>query len=126
MPEIASHTSARERNADEAEREIEKIKKVQFMADKVGEEFEGIVFSVIRQGCFIELLEHYVEGFVPAGTFIDDRYYYKEKTHTFVGERNHRRYELGTKVLVRLGPRRSRILPPHIFRGPTPLIVEAK
>ncbi len=102
LPEIAAHTSARERNADEAEREIEKTKKVQFMADKVGEEFEGIVFSVIRQGFFVELLEHYVEGFVPAGTLIDDRYYYKERTHSFVGERNHRHYELGARVLVRL------------------------
>jgi ribonuclease R len=102
LPEIAAHTSARERNADEAEREIERIKKVQFMTGKVGEEFEGIVFSVIPQGFFVELLEHYVEGFVPAGTLIDDRYHYKEKTHSFVGERNRRRFELGTKVAVRL------------------------
>ena len=102
LPEIAAHASARERNADEAEREIEKIKKVQFMADKVGDEFEGIVFSVIRQGFFVELLEHYVEGFVPAGTLIDDRYFYREKTHSFVGERHHRHFKLGTRVLVRL------------------------
>jgi ribonuclease R len=102
LPEIATHTSARERNADEAEREIEKIKKVQFMADKVGEEFDGIVFSVIRQGFFVELLDHFVEGFVPAGTLIDDRYYYKEKTHSLVGEMHHRHFKLGSRVLVRL------------------------
>lgn len=102
LPDIASHTSSRERNADEAEREIEKIKKVQFMADKAGDEFEAVVFSVIRQGFSVELLEHFVEGFVPAGTLIDDRYYYKEKTHSFVGERDRRRFELGSKVIVRL------------------------
>ncbi|MBZ5497919.1 MAG: ribonuclease R [Acidobacteriia bacterium] len=102
LPEIAAWMSARERNAGEAEREIEKIKKVQFMADKVGDEFEGIVFSVIRQGFFVELLEHYVEGFVPAGTLIDDRYFYQEDTHSFVGERLHRRFALGSKVVVRL------------------------
>ncbi len=102
LPAIAIHTSARERIADEAEREIEKIKKVQFMSDKVGDEFEAVVFSVIRQGFFIELLEHFVEGFVPAGTLIDDRYLYKEKNHCFVGETRRRRYELGTRVLVRL------------------------
>lgn len=102
LPEIAAHTSGRERNADDAEREIEKIKKTQFMADKVGEEFEGIVFSVIRQGFFVELMEHYVEGFVPAGTLIDDRYSYKERTHSFVGERNRRHFQLGSKVQVRL------------------------
>ncbi len=102
LPAIAIHTSARERIADEAEREIEKIKKVQFMSDKVGDEFEAVVFSVIRQGFFVELLEHFVEGFVPAGTLVDDQYLYKEKNHCFVGETRRRRYELGTRVLVRL------------------------
>jgi ribonuclease R len=102
MAEIALHTSARERVADEAEREIEKIKKVEFMADKVGEEFEAVVFSVIRQGFFVELLEHFVEGFVPLGTLIGDVYEFKEKTHSFVGERHRRRIQLGTRILVRL------------------------
>ena len=102
MHEIASHTSVRERIADEAEREIEKFKKVQFMADKIGSEFDAVVFSVIRQGFYVELLEHYIEGFVPAATLIDDNYYYKEKTHSFIGDRRRRRFELGSKVRVRL------------------------
>jgi ribonuclease R len=102
LPEIAKHTSSRERIADEAEREIEKIKKVQFMADKIGEEFEAVVFSAMRQGFFVELLDHYVEGFVPLGTLVDDNYIYKEKTHSFVGERRRRRFQLGSKVRVQL------------------------
>jgi ribonuclease R len=102
LSEIAQHVSSRERIADEAEREIEKIKKAQFMADKIGEEFGAIVFSVIRQGFFVELIEHYVEGFVPLGTLIDDDYEYKEKTHSFVGERRHRRFQLGSRIRVRL------------------------
>jgi ribonuclease R len=102
LPEIALHTSARERIADEAEREIEKMKKVQFMAEKVGDEFDAIVFSVTRQGFFVELLDHYVEGFVPAATLTDDRYTYKEKTHSFVGDRNRMHLRLGTRVRVRL------------------------
>ncbi len=102
LPNIAQHTSARERIADEAEREIEKIKKVQFMAAKVGDEFDAVVFSVTRQGFFVELLDHFVEGFVPIGTLVDDTYSFKERTHTYVGERYRRRYELGTKVRVRL------------------------
>ncbi len=102
LPALAQHTSARERVADEAEREIEKIKKVQFMAAKVGDEFEAVIFSVMRQGFFVELLDHFVEGFVPAATLIDDRYFFKDRTHTFVGEMHRRRYELGTKVRVRL------------------------
>jgi ribonuclease R len=102
LPDIARHTSARERTADDAEREIERIKKVQFMAEKVGDEFDAIVFSVTRQGFFIELLDHFVEGFVPAATLIDDSYLYKERTHSFVGERHRRRFELGSKIHVRL------------------------
>ena len=102
LPELARHTSARERIADEAEREIEKIKKVQFMASKVGDEFNAVIFSVTRLGFFVELLDHFVEGFVPAATLIDDRYSFKERTHTFVGEMHRRRFELGTRIRVRL------------------------
>jgi ribonuclease R len=102
LPQIALHTSARERNADEAEREIENLRKVQFMSDKVGDEFEALVFSVVRQGFSVELLEHFVEGFVPAATLVDDNYLYKEKTHSFVGERSRRHVKLGSRVRVRL------------------------
>lgn len=102
LPEVASHTSSRERVADEAEREIEKIKKVEFMADKVGDEFEAIVFSPSKHGFFVELIEHYVEGFVPIGVLVDDRYVYKERTHSFIGERSKRRFQLGSRVRVRL------------------------
>ncbi len=102
LPEIARHASSRERIADEAEREIEKIKKAQFMHDKVGEEFEAIVLSATSQGFFVELPDHCIEGFVPLGTLIDNRYSYKEKTRSFVGERCHRRLQLGSKVRVRL------------------------
>jgi len=102
LPEIARHSSSRERVSDEAEREIEKIKKVQFMVDKVGEEFEALVLSASRQGLFVELLDHYVEGFMPSGTLRDDHYLYEEKTHSFVGARRRRRFQLGSKIRVRL------------------------
>jgi ribonuclease R len=102
LSEIAQQTSSRERIADEAEREIEKIKKAQFMAGKIGEEFGAIVFSVTRHGFFVELLDHFVEGFVPLGTLIDDYYEYKDKTHSFVGERTRRRFQLGSRIRVRL------------------------
>jgi len=102
LPECARQASARERIADEAEREIEKIKKAQFMADKIGEEFEAIIFSVSRQGFFVELMEHYVEGFVPQGTLIDDDYQYKEATRSFTGKRRRGRFQLGSRIRVRL------------------------
>lgn len=102
LPELALHTSSRERIADEAEREIERIKKAQFMADKVGSIFDAIVFAVSRQGFYVELLDHYVEGFVPLDTLISDRYLYQEKMRSFVGEQRRRRYQLGSKARVRL------------------------
>ena len=102
LPEIARHTSSRERIADEAEREIEKIKKAQFMQDKIGDEFEAIVFSVSRQGFFVELLDHYVEGFVPLTMLADDFYVYQERAHAFVGRRKGRRFQLGSRIRVRL------------------------
>ncbi len=100
LGQTALHTSARERVADEAEREIERIKKAQFMADKVGDTFNALVFSVSRQGFFVELLEHFVEGFVPFITLTDDDYAYHEKTHSLVGRR--RRFQLGSRIRVRL------------------------
>ncbi len=102
LPEIALHTSNREQIAEEAEREIERIKKAQFMADKIGELFEAIVLSVLPQGFWVELLLHYVEGFVPVNTLIDDKYHYDERTRALIGERKKRRFQLGSRIQVRL------------------------
>jgi ribonuclease R len=102
LPVIALHSSLRERVADEAEREIERIKKAQFMAGRVGEEFEGIVLSVFRQGFSVELMDHYVEGFVPLDALSDDYYDYAEKTQTLVGKHTRRRIRPGSRVRVRL------------------------
>lgn len=102
LSEIAAHTSSRERIADEAEREIEKIKKAQFMADKIGREFEGTIVSVTGRGFFVDLTEHYVEGFVPFSTLIDDDYRYIEKTHSIVGSRGRKRFQPGSGISVLL------------------------
>ena len=81
LPEIARHTSDRERRADEAERELVQWKKVRFMADKVGDEFEGYITGVTAFGLFIELVEHFVEGLVHISTMADDYYRFIEKAH---------------------------------------------
>jgi len=62
LPEVAKHTSEMERRADDAERELLQWKKVRFMADKVGDEYEGFITGVAPFGLFVELIEHYVEG----------------------------------------------------------------
>ncbi len=102
MPEIARHTSETERRADEAERELLQWKKVRFMADKVGDEFEGFVVGVAPFGLFVELVEHFVEGLVHVSSMADDYYRYLEKAHTLRGENTKKRYRLGDKVRVQV------------------------
>ncbi len=102
LPEMARHTSERERRADEAERELVQWKKVRFMADKVGDEFEGYITGVAAFGLFIELVEHFVEGLVHVSTMADDYYRFVEKAHILQGEKTGRVYRLGDKVTVQV------------------------
>jgi ribonuclease R len=102
LPEIARHTSEMERRADEAERELLRWKKVKFMADKVGDEFEGYVTGVAAFGLFVELVEHYVEGLVHVSTMADDYYRFVERGHLLRGENTHRVYRLGDRVTVQV------------------------
>jgi ribonuclease R len=91
-----------ERRADDAERELLQWKKVKFMADKVGDEFEGYITGVAAFGLFIELIEHFVEGMVHVSTMADDYYRFIEGAHVLVGENTHKKYRLGDKVAVQV------------------------
>jgi len=102
LPEVARHTSEMERRADDAERELLQWKKVKFMADKVGDEFEGYVTGVASFGLFIELIEHFVEGMVHVSTMADDYYRFVESAHLLRGENTHKVYRLGDKVKVQV------------------------
>jgi ribonuclease R len=102
LPEIARHTSERERRADEAERELVQWKKVRFMADKVGDEFDGYITGVTAFGLFIELVEHFVEGMVHVSTMADDYYRFVERAHVLRGENTGRVYRLGDRVSVQV------------------------
>jgi ribonuclease R len=102
MPETARHTSERERRAAEAERELVQWKKVRFMADKVGDEFDGYVTGVSAFGLFIELVEHFVEGMVHVSTMADDYYRFVERAHLLRGEKAGRVYRLGDRVTVQV------------------------
>ncbi|MCI7106014.1 MAG: ribonuclease R [Lachnobacterium sp.] len=101
LPEVAKHSSEMERRADEAERETVKLKKVQYMEQHIGEEFEGVISGVTEWGFFVEL-ENTVEGLVRVTKLTDDFYQYYEDTYELVGEATNRRYKLGQKVLVRV------------------------
>jgi ribonuclease R len=102
LPEIARHTSERERRADDAERELVQWKKVRFMADKVGDEFNGYITGVTAFGLFIELIEHFVEGLVHISTMADDYYRFVERAHILRGENTGKVYRLGDRVQVQV------------------------
>ena len=91
-----------ERRADEAERELLQWKKVRFMADKVGDEYEGYITGVAPFGLFIELIEHYVEGLVHVSSMADDYYRFVEQQHVLRGENTKKVYRLGDKVRVQV------------------------
>jgi ribonuclease R len=102
LPEVGRHTSEMERRADEAERELVQWKKVRFMADKVGDVFDGYVTGVAPFGLFVELTDHFVEGLVHVATMADDYYRYNEQGHTLFGESTRKTYRLGDHVRVQV------------------------
>jgi ribonuclease R len=102
LPETALHASKRERLAMEAEREIILLKKIQFMRDKVGEEFDGFITGVTPHGFFVELVELFVEGMVHVTTLPTDYYRYLEKQHALAGEHGRRIFRIGDRTRVRV------------------------
>jgi ribonuclease R len=100
LHDIAEESSQAERRADEAERDLMEWKKVKFMQDRVGEDFDGLIISVTKFGFFVELTDLFVEGLVPLDTLTDDRYTYHENTREIIGQRNHKIYSLGQRVRV--------------------------
>ena len=101
LPDIALHSSQMERRAVETEREVDALKKAEFMADHVGEEFEGIIGSVVKFGFFVEL-PNTVEGLIHINALKDDYYHFVETHLALVGERTGRTFKIGQKVLIRV------------------------
>ncbi|MDF2987309.1 MAG: ribonuclease [Eubacterium sp.] len=99
LPEIAKQCSERERAADEAERESEDLKKVEYMKAHEGEVFKGIIANVTSFGMFIEL-DNTIEGLVRMSSMEDDYYNYDERRYSLIGERTHKVYRIGDSVSV--------------------------
>ena len=99
MPDICKQTSMLERRAEDAEREVDNMKKIQFMEDKIGWDFEGFISSVTNWGIFVEL-PNTVEGMVSLADLRDDYYVYDNKNYRVIGERTKKIYELGQRVKV--------------------------
>jgi ribonuclease R len=100
LHQIAEETSQSERRADGAERELIEWKKIRFMQDRIGEDFDALVISVTKYGLFVELNDLFIEGLVPINSLTDDRYTYRENTRQIIGERSGRAYSLGDRVGV--------------------------
>jgi ribonuclease R len=100
LHDIADESSRAERRADEAERDLMEWKKVKFMENRVGDEFDGLIISVTKFGFFVELTDLFVEGLVPLDSLTDDRYTYHETTRELIGQRTRKTYRLGQKIRV--------------------------
>ncbi|WP_374721491.1 ribonuclease R [Peribacillus tepidiphilus] len=101
LPEIADHTSNRERRAVDAERETDDLKKAEFMLDKIGQEFDGIISSVTNFGMFVEL-PNTIEGLVHVSVMNDDYYRFDERHLAMIGERTGKVFRIGDEITVRV------------------------
>ncbi|MCL7422685.1 MAG: ribonuclease R [Methylobacter sp.] len=102
MVTLGEHCSANERRADDATRDVVNWLKCEYMMDKVGEEFPGIISSVTSFGLFIELTEIYVEGLVHISNLAQDYFHFDPTSHQLLGEKTGIRYRLGDSVTVKV------------------------
>ncbi|MGI8771876.1 MAG: ribonuclease R family protein [Acidobacteriaceae bacterium] len=100
LANIAKETSDTERRAAEAERELLEWKKVKFMQDRIGEDFDAMVMNATKYGLFVELNDLFIEGLVPIDAMQDDLYTYRENTRQIIGTRHGRRFTIGDRLRV--------------------------
>lgn len=98
---MAAHSSETERRADEAERDTEKLKKAEYMSERVGQTFQGVISSMTGWGLYVEL-DNTIEGLVHVSRMYDDRYYYNEDKHEMAGADTGKTYHLGERIAVRV------------------------
>ncbi|NLK75588.1 MAG: RNB domain-containing ribonuclease, partial [Clostridiales bacterium] len=99
LNEVANHSSKTERRADEAEREVEKLKKVEYMSEFIGDVFEGVISGITSWGMYVEL-PNTVEGMIRVSDMEDDYYFYDEEHYEMIGEHTKKTYKLGQKVKI--------------------------
>lgn len=101
LPEIARQSSIAERRAVDAERETDDLKKAEFMQDKIGEEYTGVISSITNFGLFVEL-ENTIEGLIHVSYLTDDYYHYDQRSQAMIGERTAKMYRIGQEVQVKV------------------------
>lgn len=101
LPEVAKHSSEMERRADEAERETDKLKKVEYMESRIGSIYEGVISSITAWGVYVEL-PNTIEGMIHVSMLPGDYFYYDEENYEMVGQSTQKRYKLGEKLMVKV------------------------
>ncbi|MDX8044687.1 ribonuclease R [Gracilibacillus sp. S3-1-1] len=101
MPVIAQQASMKERASVDAEREVDDLKKAEFMQEKIGEEYEGVISSVTNFGLFVEL-PNTVEGLVHVSYLTDDYYHFDERAYAMIGERTGNVFQVGDTITVKV------------------------
>ena len=101
LPEVASHSSKMERCADEAERETDKLKKAQYMEERIGEVYEGVISGITQWGIYVEL-PNTVEGLIHVSALPGDYFYYDENSYEMVGRDTGIAYKLGERIAIRV------------------------
>jgi len=102
LPDVCKTSSAMEQNAVQAEREIIKLKQIEYLSNHIGDEFLGIVSGMVHYGMFVEIIEMAVEGLVRFRDIEDDYYEYSEKKHAAIGARRGKTFRIGQKVVVKI------------------------
>ncbi|MEG1581132.1 MAG: ribonuclease R [Bacteroidaceae bacterium] len=100
--ELCEHSSAMEQLAASAERASIKYKQTEFMAERVGQEFDGTISGVTEFGLYVEVNENKCEGMVPLRDLVDDYYEFDERNYCLFGRRHHKRYSLGDAVKIKV------------------------
>ena len=101
LSHVADRSSQCERRADEAEREVDKLKKVDYMSERIGQIYDGVISSITSWGMYVEL-PNTVEGMIHVTALLDDYYYYDEERYVMVGQDTGREFKLGQQVKIRV------------------------
>lgn len=102
LAELGEMCSERERTAMQAERDSVKLKQAEFLSNKIGEEFSGVINGVTEYGMYVLLSENFCEGMVRVNDLTDDYYQYDSKRHTLFGKRRGRKFRLGDEIKIRV------------------------
>ena len=100
LPEIAMHSSEKERNSIDCERDVDDMKMAEYMEDHIGEEFDGVIDSILNFGMFV-CLPNMIEGLVKYDTIVGDYFEFNEETNLLIGKKTGRKFRLGQKVRVK-------------------------